>query len=265
MRNPSAWLRRSPGDAPPAVRLVCFPHAGGGASSFNGWRPRLPGWIELVKVQLPGREDRRECAPVTRIEDLIPSLLPQIRELLDRPIAFYGHSMGALVVFELARELRREGHAPPVAVLISGRRAPHRPLPPSHAMHDLPDHDLVKRLLGLGGVPPALLSSPRWRDRYLSLIRADLRLSDVYTYRPGPALACPIHAFLGRNDNLVVREDWEAWSEVAEGEFSRQLLTGGHFFDKTGTTELITRLTEIMAGTLGLDARAEPAWAMEHS
>jgi medium-chain acyl-[acyl-carrier-protein] hydrolase len=261
MRNPSAWLRCSDVNPRPAVRLICFPHAGGGASSFNGWRSLLPEWIGLVKAQLPGREDRRECNPLTRIEDVIPSLFPPVRELLDRPVAFYGHSMGALIAFELACELRRKGQAPPVAVLISGRRAPHKPLRSSYAMHNLPDHELAERLLRLGGIPPALLENQRWRDHYLSLIRADLCISDEYTYSPEPALAFPLHAFLGRHDNLVVREDWEAWSDVAEGEFSRQLLPSGHFFDKAATSTLIVRLTEVIAGALGLDAVSEPAQA----
>lgn len=248
----ATWLRRAAGDADPAVRLLCFPHAGGGASSFNGWRRALPDWIELVKAQLPGREDRKDIPPHTRIDDLISELFPHVEVLLDRPLALYGHSMGALVAFELARELRRRGHEL-LALFISGRRAPHRPLPPLSAMHDLPDHELVDRLRSLGGMMPELLNNRRWRDHFLPTIRADLRLSDVYSHQEEPGLACPLHAFLGSHDNLVVREDWEKWEKVAAGEFTRCLLPGGHFFAREAQVELITRLTAIIEDALARD------------
>lgn len=248
----SAWLRRAAADSEPAVRLLCFPHAGGGASSFNGWRRALPDWVELVKAQLPGREDRKDTPAHTRMEELIPELFPHVEGLLDRPLVLYGHSMGALVAFEVARELRRRGHAP-CALFISGRRAPHRPLPPLNAMHDLPEQALVDRLLSLGGMLPELLGNRRWRDHFLPTIRADLHLSDVYTYRPEPGLAFPLHAFLGSDDNLVVREDWEKWEEVAAGEFTRGLLPGGHFFAKEAQSELITKLTAMIEDALAGD------------
>ncbi|MDQ3802673.1 MAG: alpha/beta fold hydrolase [Acidobacteriota bacterium] len=248
LTDSSVWLRRAAA-AEPAVRLLCFPHAGGGASSFNGWRLALPDWVELVKAQLPGREDRRDSPPHTRVEGLLPELFPHVETLLDRPLALYGHSMGALVAFEVARELRRRGHTP-LALFVSGRRAPHRPLPPFHAMHDLPEQALVERVLSLGGMLPEVLGNRRWRDHYLPTIRADLRLSDVYTYRPEPGIECPLHAFLGRDDNLVVREDWERWEEVAAGEFTRDLLPGGHFFSREAQVELIAKLTTIIEGAL---------------
>ena len=248
----NSWLRRSAADADPAVRLLCFPHAGGGASSFNGWRRALPDWIELVKAQLPGREDRKDIAPHTKIEDLIPELYPHVEGLLDRPLAIYGHSMGALVAFELARELRRQGHAL-LVLFVSGRRAPHRPLPPFHAMHDLPEEELVERVQSLGGMLPELLSNRRWRDHFLPIIRADLRLSDVYTYSEEQGFDFPLHAFLGSHDNLVVRADWEKWEKVAAGEFTRCLLPGGHFFAKEAQAELITRFTAIIEDALARD------------
>ncbi len=251
IKNSSTWLRYASA-ASPAVRLLCFPHAGGGASSFNGWRRALPDWIELVKVQLPGREDRRESAPYTEMEELLPSLFPHVEALQDRPLALYGHSMGAVVAFEVTRALRRRARAP-LALAVSGRRAPHRSLRQSQMLHNLPEQALVDRLLTLGGIPPGMLSNRTWRDHYLPTIRADLCLSDDYTYRAEPPLSCPLHAFLGSDDNLVVREDWEAWAEVSSGEFTRNLLPGGHFISKETQAELIGRLTAIIGNALGRD------------
>ena len=253
----SPWLRCSAGDPDPAVRLLCFPHAGGGASSFNSWRRELPDWIELVKVQPPGREDRREEAAHTRVADLVAELFPHIEALLDRPLVLYGHSVGSLVAFELIRELRKGGYPLPLALVVSSRRAPHRSLRPEHLLHSLPDEVLADRVEDLGGVLPGMMGDQRWRGHFLPRIRADLCLSDTYVCCEGPRLECPLHTFIGEHDNLVARDDWEAWSEHASGKFTRRLLPGGHFFSKEGQAELICDLVRIVAAALGI-AHGEP-------
>lgn len=259
----SSWLRYSAGDAAPAVRLLCFPHAGGGASSFNSWRRELPGWIELVRAQLPGREDRRDEAAHTRVDELVAELFPHVEALLDRPLVLYGHSVGSLVTFELIRELGRRGRPLPLTLIISSRRAPHRSLRHEHLLHSLPDEVLAGRVRDLGGVPPGMLDDPKWRGHFLPRIRADLALSDTYAYCDAPRLPCPLHTFIGEHDNLVVREDWEAWSEHAGGEFSRRILPGGHFFSREGQTELLGEIVRIVGialgatrGELGQEARS---------
>jgi medium-chain acyl-[acyl-carrier-protein] hydrolase len=251
MMGVSPWLRHAEGDVDPAVRLLCFPHAGGGASTFNSWRALLPGWLELVKVQLPGREDRRLSPPHQRMEALVGELFPHLQPLLDRPLVLYGHSMGAVIAFEVARALRRHGYPLPLALLISGRRAPHRPLPVTQVLHTLPEETLALRVGQLGGLPPELLGNRRWLSHYLPTIRADLCLSDDYEYSEEPLLACPIHTFIGEADTLVVREDWEAWSAHTAAEFTRRILAGGHFFSTTGRNELIAEVSKVAASKLG--------------
>jgi medium-chain acyl-[acyl-carrier-protein] hydrolase len=253
--NPG-WLRHAVAGQP-RVRLLCIGHAGGGASSFNGWRRVLPEWIELLKVQLPGREDRRDCQPIADIRQIVPSLFRDIEKLGALPIALYGHSMGAIVSFEVVRAMRRR-ELEPLLLAISGRRAPHRLLPPGRAMHDLPNGALVDRLVALGGFSQPLLHNPRWRDYYLPIIRADLSVSDAYTYHPEPPLSCPVRAFLGVNDNLVVRPDWEAWNETTSGDFARYLLPGGHFFSKEGQGQLISTLVSAIVETLQAAGCARP-------
>jgi medium-chain acyl-[acyl-carrier-protein] hydrolase len=248
MTSPSgSWLRRlSPRDDA-GMRIICFPHGGAGASSFNGWFRHLPNEIELVRVQLPGREDNNERPAFTRMEDLIPELFNQVHPLLDRPLAIYGHSMGALVAFELTRALRRNNCPLPVALLVSGRRAPHKPLR-RVLLHVLPEADLVAHLRKMGGTSADLLVRPKWLERYLPTMRADLQLSDIYHYRDEPLLTCPIHAFLGEEDNEMHREDWEAWSEQAGGEFSRTLLPGGHVFSQSTQAILVSLITKVLTG-----------------
>lgn len=253
----SPWLRVSAGDSAPSARLLCFPHAGGGASSFNGWRKALPGWIELVRAQLPGREDRREEAAHTRVDELIADFLPHVQAILDKPLILYGHSVGSLIAFELSRELRRRGGASPLALILSSRRAPHRSLRSEHLLHSLPDEILAARVKDLGGIPPGMLEDVKWRGHFLPRIRADLCLSDTYEYRDGPRLSHPVHAFIGERDGLVAREDWEAWSEFAGGEYSRRILPGGHFFSKEGQAELIGDVIQIIKSVLQKPATGE--------
>jgi medium-chain acyl-[acyl-carrier-protein] hydrolase len=252
-----SWLKYATDAEKAPIRLLCFPHAGAGASSFNSWLTHLPSDIGLVKAQLPGREDNAARPPFTRMEDLIPDLFRQAAPLLDRPLAIYGHSMGALVAFELTRELRRRGHRPPVALFVSGRRAPHKPLR-RILLHRLSDIDLVEHLRNMGGTSIALLEKPKWRQRFLPTMRADLQLSDIYAYGAEPPLACPLHVFLGETDHEMHREDWEAWSEQAAGEFSRCLLPGGHIFSQPAQAVLVRRIVAIVA-TKPAGRASEPA------
>jgi len=245
LTHDQAWFRGVPRNRKPLVRLLCFPHAGAGASSFNGWPKYLASDIDLVKAQLPGREDNAALPPLTRMEDLIPELLPQVETLLDAPLAIYGHSMGALVAFETVRALRRRGHGLPVALFVSGRRAPQKPLR-RVMLHELPEDGLVAHLRKMGGTSSAILESAKWRQRYLPTMRADLQLSDIYRYREEAPLACPLYAFLGERDDEMHREDWEAWSEQAAGAFERRLLPGGHIFSANEQALLAGRISEIL-------------------
>ena len=197
-----SWIRRTAARDAPGVRLVCFPHAGGGASSFNGWRRLLPPQIELLRVQLPGREDNVTRMPFSHMNELIPELLPHLDPFLDRPIAFYGHSLGAIVAFEVTRELRRRRLPLPLCLFVSGRRAPQLPL--SHPAHCLlPDEDFLAYLRVVGRTPEAILDKAHWRAKLFPTIRADLKISDLYTYRFEPPLRCPIFFFAGAEDTLV--------------------------------------------------------------
>lgn len=242
----ASWLRFSEGAEAAPLRLVCFAHAGAGASSFNGWPRLLPPYIGLVKVQLPGREDNLVAPPFTTMAALLPPLLQQVAPLLNRPFALYGHSMGALVAFELFRALRARGLRLPLALFVSGRRAPHKPLR-RVLLHRLPHAAFVEHLRKMGGTSVALLEKPKWLERYLPIMRADLELSDIYAYREEPPLACPLHAFLGETDDEMDREDWEAWAEQAAGEFSRALVPGGHILSGAGQALLVSKIVAILA------------------
>ncbi len=249
MSSTRPWLRPAAVSAHTTIRLFCCAHAGGGAAAFNGWPQALPTACGVVRVQLPGREDNRQCPPARSVGTVIPRLVGDVAPLLDRPFALYGHSMGAIVMFELARALRRGGHPPPMALFVSGRRAPRLPL--SHPpLYSLPDDALAEQMRRMGAPMPQLFDTARWREHYLPTIRADLELSDLYRYRQEEPLACPIHVFGGAGDHVVMPSEWHAWGEETKGSFNATTLPGGHFFDRGGQAELLQIIGEALVRTM---------------
>ncbi|WP_330255817.1 alpha/beta fold hydrolase [Nocardia sp. NBC_00565] len=225
MTGTKTWLRCEPADA--AVRLICLPHAGAGASSFNRWLGLFPPDIAAVRVQLPGREDVSHQQALRRVGDAVDGLLPQLTRSGDTRLALYGHSMGSLVAFELARALVAAGR-PPVHLFVSGRRAPQ--LPASRMpLHRLPDDDFAAALAAMGAWGAAGRSSA-FLHYALPLTRADLELSEEYRYHPLPRLGCPITAFHGTKDPVVDPAEIEAWHELTDGAFASYEFPGDHLF-----------------------------------
>ncbi|WP_214516731.1 thioesterase II family protein [Nocardia salmonicida] len=221
----TSWLR---GDTAPAgVRLVCIPHAGAGASSFNRWPDLFGPGIGVVRVQLPGREDVAQRPPLHRVGEAVDELSGQIMQSGDAPVALYGHSMGALIAYELARALTVAGR-PPVHLFVSGRRSPH--LAASRAvLHRLPDNDFAAALDAMGAWGAAGRSASFLRYA-LPLTRADLELSEEYTHRPRPRLACPITTFYGDEDPIADPDEVWAWGSLTDGPFATHEFTGDHLF-----------------------------------
>jgi medium-chain acyl-[acyl-carrier-protein] hydrolase len=220
------WLHR-----PHArVRLFCFPYAGGGASIFQKWSGLLPQDIEVCPIQLPGREERLAETPFFTLPSLLDTLVPLLLPYLDVPYAFFGHSMGTLISFELARMLSRiEYSLLPVHLFVSGHTAPQLPDPDPPTYH-LPEQDFVEELRRLKGTPEEVLKNEELLHMLLPLLRADFALCQTYSYAHEKSLACPISAFGGLHDQDVSREALGAWREQTSGQFKMRLFQGDHFF-----------------------------------
>lgn len=223
------WLTRQGANGTPSLRLFFFPYAGGGASIFRAWAESLPPDVDVRLAQLPGRENKLMEPPFTRLEPLVAAVAGAIEPLLDRPFAFYGHSMGALVGFELARLLRREFGREPAHLFVSGRRAPH--LPSDEApTYNLCEADFVEKLRRLNGTPREVFEHPELLPLILPLLRADFAVCETYAYKDGPPLRCPITVMGGLEDHHVGTELLEEWRLQTDGPCDVRLFPGDHFF-----------------------------------
>lgn len=210
------------------MRLFCFPYAGGGASLFWRWADHLPGSTEVCSVQLPGRGNRAVEEPRTRLLPLVEEMAGALYPYMDRPSVFYGHSMGALLCFELARELRRRYGFEPAQLVVSGCSAP--PVINCKQTHHLPDDLFIEHLRELNGTPAELLDNHELMQLMLPVVRADFAALETYEYGEGPPLGCPITALGGLQDDTVSGDDLRAWREQTTSSFAARMLPGDHFF-----------------------------------
>ncbi len=229
MRSLNSWFLR-PNPAPQAsLRLFCFPYAGGNPSVFFPWARSMPRNIELWTIQLPGHGERLAEKPYSHIEPLVQDLAAAILPYLDQPFAFFGHSMGATVAFELARRLHRQGDPEPSNLIVSAQKAPQSPH--RHPItHDLPKNEFIDELRRLNGTPAEVFSHAELLELLLPVLRADFAVCETYTYQDGPTLNCPVTAFGGLADPDIERYELEAWREQTCGRFRLRMFPGDHFF-----------------------------------
>ncbi len=236
---PAAWF---PNAGPsPTPRLFCFPHAGGGA----GQPLALTGWT-AIPIRLPGRESRLAEAPFERMGPLVAALADNIACFLDRPFAFFGHSMGAVVAFELARELRRRSRPLPIMLIASGARAPqfrrHHVPPPA------PSRDaFVEELRRLQGIPAEVLDDPALMRAILPALQADATLYRNYIYAEDAPLPIPLRAYGGAEDPNVRREHLDGWAGQTTASFAVRVFPGGHFYLTTAREPWVQALEKDLA------------------
>ncbi|NTW01642.1 MAG: thioesterase [Oscillochloris sp.] len=257
MISSETWITCPRPSPQAAVRLFCFPYAGGAASIFTSWTVALPASIEVCPVQYPGRGSRMSDPALTAIQSLAQGLLPVIRTLLDRPFAFFGHSMGALVSFELVRLLQLEGKVP-AQIFASAHRAPQLP-DPDPPLHQLPTPELIDQLRQLNGTPPEVLDHAELLELMLPMLRADFAACETYQYVPGPSLTCPLTAFGGLRDMHITREMLDAWRIHTSGPFAVRMFPGDHFFLNSDRQLLLAAIARDLSQRVRLNAGAQGA------
>lgn len=251
------WIRRfhpSP-DAP--VRLVCFPHAGGAASFFFPFSQALRTHVEVLCVQYPGRHERRREPLLGDIGELADGVAAALDQWRDERLAFFGHSMGAVIAYEVARRMLRENAAVPVHLFASGRRAPstHR----EETVHDRGDEALLADVRALEGTDSELLADDELLRMALPVLRSDYRAVETYRWLPGPPLTCPVTVLNGDGDPKVTGEEARAWRTHTSGPCEVLTYGGGHFFLAERWPEIAGLVRERLVPTVTTAAGPSPA------
>ena len=227
------------------VRLFCLPFAGGGASIYRPWGRALPQAVEVCPIQLPGRENRLREPLYTNIQVLAERLVSQILPYAQKPFALFGHSMGALLAFELTRALRRHDGPMPLFLFLSAHRAAHLPLR-RQPLSDLPDGEFIRAVRRLGGTPEEVFAHPDLLKLALPILRADFAMCDRYGFVPESPLNCPLILYAGRQDPEVLPQEVEAWREHTTGIARLQMFPGDHFFLHSDRDVLMRSITSAL-------------------
>lgn len=236
------WIRRL-ASAPNAwARCMCFPHAGGVASFYVPLSRSLSPAVEVLAVQYPGRQDRWREACVDSVEGLADGIVRELGAWTDRPLALFGHSMGAAVAFEVALRLEERGTGA-IALFASGRRGPavHQYAPPDEKAY-VDDEVLLAEVRRLGGPHATLLENAELRRVTMPSVRADYRAATAYRYRGDRSLRCPVVALAGDADPVAPIRQVRAWVAQAAGSFELCVFPGGHFY--------LTRQLDAVAGAV---------------
>lgn len=223
-----SWLTCPKSRRSARKRLICLPHGGGGAASFYPLAALLPEAIELLAVQLPGRETRLAEPPYTRMQPLVVALADALGATVAHPYAFFGHSFGGLLAFEVGRELRRRRLPLPETIIVSGRRAPTVPSsePP---LHPLPDDVFVAELVRrYDAIPRAILDEPELMALFLPVLKADFAVFETHVHQDEPPLDCALGLYGGTDDPQT--EQMDGWAELVSGPCRRRRFAGGHFY-----------------------------------
>lgn len=245
----ASWLVRGRPHAARALRLYCFGHAGASAAAFRTWQARLEPSIEVCAIELPGHGRRMAEAPQDQLLPLAGELTQALaRELRATPLpyALFGHSLGALLAFEVARGLARLEVPPPLRLLVSGANAPQR-RPPSRMLHRLPDDALLEELRSYEGTPQELLDERELMALLLPVLRADFCMVETYRYHPGPRLTLPLTVLAGRADARVSADGVAAWALETSGNSHSAWHEGGHFFIETHARAVLADIRATLA------------------
>jgi surfactin synthase thioesterase subunit len=228
------------------IRLFCLPYAGGGAAIYRTWAAAMPPHIQVCPVQLPGRENRFAEPLYKSTVTLVPPLTEALRPFLDRPYALFGHSMGGLLAFEAARELRRRRLPLPQHLFLSSHRAPQLP-DRATQVHRLSRPEFLKSLRELQGTPEEVLANEELMQIAEPVLRADFELCETYRYTPEEPLDIPMSVFGGIGDYDIPEEDLQAWQVQTRAPVRLQMFPGHHLYLRDERLPLIRTIVDDLA------------------
>lgn len=227
--RPNLYLSHRVPRSQPMMRLFCLPYAGGNAVMFQRWHQIFNPKIEICPIQYPGRGNRIREQPFTNAKPLAQEVTEAIKPLLDIPYAFFGHSMGALIAFEVVQELRRQQKRLPFHFFASAVRAPQLKYR-DRISFDLPDAEFIEELRRLNGTPNEVLDHSELMALMLPMLRADFSVAQTYEFVAAPPLPFPITVYGGQQDVSVSKIELDGWLEQTTGGFRLELFPGDHFY-----------------------------------
>ncbi|MGW0094903.1 thioesterase II family protein [Streptomyces sp. NPDC003328] len=241
------WFARTSVATSAEKLLFCFPHGGGGASAYRGWQSVLGSEVGVVPASLPGRESRSKEELPRSITGLSGDLVDPLLDFADkREVFLFGHSMGALIAYELAGALADKG-CPPSGLIVSGAVAPHRPDLVGQ-IHQLPDDQFLAHVIALEGTPMGVLEESGLLDVLLPVLRADFEACETYARRERPPLGIRMLAIGGDDDPRAPLDEIVRWGELTCGEFDMKILPGGHFYLSQDLKRFLAELRPFILG-----------------
>jgi surfactin synthase thioesterase subunit len=244
----SVWTKKPAAD----VRLFCLPFAGGGASYYYSWSRALDtAPIEVAAAQLPGRETRFREAPVRSMAALVDGLADAMAPRLDRPFWLFGHSLGAIVAYELARAMRDRGLPQPAQLFVSGAPAPSR-VTRVDDLHALSDADFIRVMAErYEGIPDEVQRNRELLSLVLPALRGDMTVIETYRYQPAAPLTCDVTALGGDRDPHLDATAFESWRGMTTGLFRSRLFPGGHFYLTDARDEIVQMMRDRLPAHCG--------------
>ncbi len=222
----------------PKLRLFCLPFAGGNANAFREWINFLPDTIELNAVEIPGRGHRLAEPLIKQIEPLVEAIALGIKPYLDRPFTLFGHSMGALLGFELTHYLKQKFDLQPIHLFLSGRGAPDT-IDREEPIHNLSEKEFVKKIREYNGTPKEVLEHEELMQIMIPILRSDFQVCETYVYQQKPKLDLPVTIFGGLKDSSATQADLQAWSNFTSGPFALRMFPGDHFYLLRSKADLV--------------------------
>lgn len=227
------------------IHLFCFHHSGGGASIFHSWIEHLSSSIEMIAIQLPGRESRFSEKLTNNLTEILENLSEGFNTFKETPFFLFGHSLGGLLAYEFAKKVYKKYSLSPKHLIVSATKAPH--IPRKRALHSLDDRDLKEQLKIFNGIDDKILHNEELLQLFFPIIRSDFSISENYINHTIIPIPCNITHLSGKNDKTINQHEILEWGKYTTADFKNLTFEGGHFFIKNNQKTIINYINDVAA------------------